>query len=169
MDSFLDNNIHTLNKNNHLNIYITNYTDFNYNIMLSEEKILDILKYYNTYKARDNNYIDYKYDNCSIQVNKKENCYYSKETITSISANLNNINILGCIFKYNLLNENLITHSNFSSIEKKQSKIFNLGNFELIIDYFETNQYFTVRFVIKKPVEKKIILSEIETICNLIN
>ena len=70
---------------------------------------------------------------------------------------------------YNLFNENLITHSNFSSIEKKQSKIVNLGNFELIIDYYEDNKYFTAKFLIKKPVNKNIIISEIQKISNLIN
>lgn len=128
-----------------------------------------ILNNYKNFKYKDISYIEYKYDNCLIEVHKKENCYTSNETISSTITNFNGLNILCCIFKYNLFNENLITHSNFSSIEKKQSKIFNLGNFELIIDYFEDNKYFTTKFLIKKPVDKNIIISEIQKISNLIN
>ena len=169
MEQFLDKNIHTLNKNNQLNIYIINDNKFIYNIKLTEQQVSKILNNYNSLKYRDHSYIEYKYDNCLIEVHKKENCYSSKETISSTITNFNGLNILCCIFKYNLFNENLITHSNFSSIEKKQSKIVNLGNFELIIDYYEDNKYFTAKFLIKKPVNKNIIISEIQKISNLIN
>lgn len=168
MESFLDKNIHTLNKNNQLNLYITNNNNFISNIKLTEPQISAILKNYNNFNSKDYNYVEYRYDNCSIQANKKENYYTSKKTISACTSSFNGLNILCCIFKYNLFNENLITHSNFSSIEKKQSKIFNLGNFELIIDYFETNKYFTAKYVVKKPVEKKKILTEIEKVSNLI-
>lgn len=166
MDSFLTNYIHKVNKNNYLVINLVNTIEYLPNLQFTEKNIQNLLKHYHKYPSEDKNYIEYNINNSFIEVNQNKNKYYSIKTLDyCIDTNQKIIlQLQKCISS----NENLITFNHFNNIEKKGQMKINRKYFEIIIDYFQEKKYFTIKLIIKKPIDKSLLVDELTKINDLL-
>ena len=161
LEDFLDKYLSVTNKTNVICIKLHNLITDNISVIkLTKEEISDFIK---NIKQRYNESItikkgiNYKYD--SIEMNVCNNNQVNKESFLndSLSTIFNKKNIIITQYTVNIIN-NTVSVNQFADIKTKEDIVINLKLLDVIIQYNSDDDYGTVCMIIKKPVDKNIIV-----------
>lgn len=164
MDEFLDKYLNITNKNNNIEItLLQNYNKNMANAQIDIEHFLAHIQSKHNTRYNLTKHIIYRYDNNFIISTDKNNEYITTKTIENNKYTIygKKINIA---FKEILSSNPLVSVNKYHDISSKEIFTINLKYFDLHISYDYTQKYGTIKIVIKKPFQKKEILSSLKDI-----
>lgn len=171
LDTFIKNNISTINKNH--NIYIDFGQIISEHIFENKHTYALINRFISSLKKMHNVTMDkpqiiksYFTNNTVLDIYHNKIINYSYTSDKTIQYKYNNIH---CKIIYITINNrpNLNSYYNYILIEDKEEMIFHYKNmFDIIINKF-SNKTYSIKIKIQKPIEDSILLENINYIIDL--
>ena len=175
MENFIKENISLVNKKNLIVIKIgSTLYENTLNCKFKRSRLQTLMENLSTIldikKAKVKNLVEYKHENSVIAIASNKYSYKFTYTNPKLSIVPHNKNHIKLIFLKILNYDNLSSIYKYHSIENKQVVTFDVSGLISIeiSNYNDTEEYFTVSIIIKKPNDYKLIVAKIKEILDFI-